>query len=225
MSKLKICAISDTHNRHHDLIIPECDVLIHCGDYSGHGLRGEVEAFCTWFNAQPGKNKILVQGNHELGVENNKEAFTLMEELCPGIILLHDSEVIIEGIKFYGSPWTPYFYDWAYNAGRTIVEAAHYQKPFIGDFWNKISDDTDVLITHGPPYEILDGTNDGRNVGCVGLKRRVGVVRPDLHFFGHIHHSYGEKHIDGTSFYNTAICDEKYYPSNKPMVVEYEKMD
>jgi len=98
-----------------------------------------------------------------------------------------------------------------------------------------IPEDTDILVTHGPPYEILDEVFavDGssyrdhgmmpRYVGCVDLAARIKEVKPDLHIFGHIHSGHGQKHVNGVSHYNASICDEMYAPSNPITIIEYEK--
>lgn len=230
MENNKIVLISDTHNKHNKLVIPECDILIHAGDYSFQGTDSEIRNFYKWLNKQPAKHIVSIQGNHEKGWEADPEngKYIALNE-CPRVNLLEDNMTIINGINIYGSPWTPYFHNWAYNAGRTISEAAHYRKPLISDIWEKIPEDTDILVTHGPPYDILDelqyinGDSKGEFVGCVELRKRIEQVRPDLHVFGHIHCQYGEKHIDGTSYYNASNCSEIYSIDNPPIVVEYAK--
>ena len=89
--------------------------------------------------------------------------------------------------------------------------------------------DTKILITHGPPYGILDqssfadGTLRKEHLGCEDLMNRIKELKElDLHFFGHIHTPGGEqKHVDGVSFYNASICDEQYYPGNPITIVDY----
>ena len=216
---MKIVAISDTHNRHKKLEIPECDLLIHAGDFTSFGYKHEIEDFAKWINKQSAKNVVIVPGNHELYFENglplSKE---WIKDNCPNAHLLIEESVEIEGIKIYGSPITPWFHDWAWNR--------HPQQ--ITKHWNNIPEDTKILITHSPPYGILDETTYANGdpkpgfLGCPQLLKRVQEIKPDLHFFGHIHAGYGEKHIDGTSYYNCSNCDETYCPSNSPTVVEYE---
>jgi Icc-related predicted phosphoesterase len=146
-----------------------------------------------------------------------------------GVILLNHEAIDIEGVKIFGSPWTPFFYDWAFNAGRTITEAAFHRKPFIGDLWATIPLDTNILVTHGPVYGILDellypnGDPKGQFVGDVELEKKIKEIKPDIHICGHVHCGYGQKHIDGTSYYNASICNEMYYPENHPHIIEYTK--
>lgn len=236
MSKLKICAISDTHNRHKKLEIPECDLLIHCGDWTSMGHAHEVEAFAVWLNKQPAKHIVLIPGNHELQFEKDfPSSKEWIIEHCPKAHLLVDESVVIEGIKIHGSPATPFFCDWAWNrsSGKTkeyYVHGKTFYPKEIKSHWDKIPNDTQILITHGPPYDILDKTTyaDGRPrpepLGCEDLLNRIKELKDlDLHFFGHIHHPGGQQlHKDGVSFYNASICDEQYYPSNSITIVEYE---
>lgn len=219
---LKIVGISDTHNRHEKLLIPECDILIHAGDWTGMGFEHEVRDFAKWLNKQTqAKHIVLIPGNHELEFENALPlSMHWFKEECPTAHLLINESVTIEGIKFYGSPITPFFCDWAWNKHRGDV---------IQSYWDAIPDDTQILITHGPPYHILDQTThaDGTlrpdRLGCYQLMNRIKELKNlDLHFFGHIHACGGEQiHKDGVSFYNAAICDETYYPSNPLTIVEY----
>lgn len=237
---MRIVAISDTHNRHKKLTIPECDLLIHAGDWSGKGAKSEVEDFAKWMAKQTQcKNIVVIPGNHELyleqGLPTSRAWFT---DHCPNAHLLIDEAVTIEGIKIYGSPATPFFCDWAWNrapgAKRAECHIAYgqikYANPIV-PHWNAIPDDVNILITHGPPYGILDTTTyaDGspRNepLGCSDLMKRIKELKDlDLHFFGHIHHPGGTQlHRDGVSFYNAAICDETYYPSNPLTILDYTK--
>jgi len=232
MKNLKVVGISDTHNRHKEITIPECDILIHCGDYSFKGYEGEIKRFYKWLNEQPAKHKMSIQGNHELGWESNpKECIKLAKSLCPDVHLLNDSSVEVEGIKIWGTPVTPWFCDWAYNRARNDAESLKYNIPLITEHYKYCPKDTDILVTHGPPYGILDelhyvnGDPKGQFVGCQDLLVLVEKVKPDLHFFGHIHCAHGEKHQNGTSFYNASICDEGYGASNDITVVEYLTTD
>lgn len=227
---MKLVFISDTHNRHKNLLIPECDILISCGDFTSMGYEDEVRKFSKWMDQQDARHIIIVPGNHELYFEKGlPESLNWIKDECPIANVLMNDSIEIEGIKFHGLSWTPFFFDWAFNAGRTIVEAGFYRKPFMGDLVEKIPDDVNILISHGPPHGILDtvnyadGTPKSGNLGCWELLKRVTELKDlDIHAFGHIHSSAGEKHQDGVSFYNASICDEIYMPSNPITEVEYE---
>lgn len=218
---MKIVAISDTHGKWNKLKIPECDILISAGDYSFKGEMHMVRDFHKWLNKQEAGHIISVQGNHELWVEENFNiAKAIAVEECPAVHFMDEGLVEIEGLNIWCSAWTPYFHNWAWNAQRGEEIKKH---------WDRIPDDTDILVTHGPPMGILDellrvdGEPSGQYVGCSDLMEAVKRIKPDLHFFGHIHCGYGEKHLNGTSFYNAAICDEMYMPTNSIHIVEYEK--
>jgi Icc-related predicted phosphoesterase len=101
--------------------------------------------------------------------------------------------------------------DWAFNLQRG---------PALREKWALIPEGTDVLITHGPPFGILDWTARGERVGCEDLLEAVRRVKPRLHVFGHIHEGYGEHEQDGTRFVNASICTEAYQPTNAPIVVD-----
>ena len=126
-----------------------------------------------------------------------------------GVTYLQDEATTIMGLKFYGSPWQPRFFDWAFNADRG--------KP-LADIWAKIPEDTDVLVTHGPPFGILDQTWRGEKVGCQDLLARVRIIRPRFHLFGHIHEGYGAFQNESTVFLNGSICDLNYNLGNLPHV-------
>ena len=158
---MKITCISDTHNQHSH-IPPDWleggDVLVHAGDVSGRGSLKEVEAFMEWFNELPYTHKIFIAGNHDFWFEK-VSTFAVNEMLAekyPNITYLNDSGVEIDGVKFWGSPVQPWFYDWAFNRVGTDI-CRH---------WDMIPLDIDVLVTHGPMKGILDMTLRGVSTGC-----------------------------------------------------------
>lgn len=230
----KIIILSDTHNRHNKLTIPECDFLFHCGDWTSMGHKHEVEDFAKWLDKQPAKHVVLIPGNHELQFEkdfpNSRKWIT---DHCPKAHLLVDESVTLEGIKIHGSPVQPFFCDWAWNraSGKKgySINFKDYYPPDIKPHWDMIPNDTNILLTHGPPFGILDKTTYANgdpkpdNLGCELLMNRIKELKDlDLHFFGHIHSPGGTQvHMDGVSFYNAAICDECYYPGNPITEVEY----
>ncbi len=196
---MRIVLISDTHNLHNTLSLPEGDLLIHAGDFSGQGLQREVMAFLDWFGRQPHPHKVLIAGNHDFLAEKNPELF---ESLIPeGVTYLNDSGTEIEGLKIWGSPVQPWFHDWAFNRQRGAEIAQH---------WELIPQDTDILITHGPPFGILDKVERGPNVGCEELIKKVESVQPMLHVFGHIHEQHGELQQGKTKFVNASVVNHRY---------------
>jgi len=211
----RIVVISDTHNRHDEVKLPEGDILVHCGDATGRGKPNEVERFLDWFDAQPFSYKIFVAGNHDFLFENH--AMLAREILSPyagRVLYLQDSSVMCYGIKFYGSPWQPEFGNWAFNLPRG---------PELEEKWQDIPTDTDFLITHGPPAKWLDRCPGGEKVGCEDLRARVFSIKPKVHAFGHIHDAYGWDYNATTIFLNASTCNESYAPVNKPIVIDRRK--
>jgi Icc-related predicted phosphoesterase len=193
------------------------------------GEEHEIKDFFEWFEVQPAKHLVLTMGNHErYFYKHYPQSLDWIPPTRAHILI--DKAVEIEGLKIYGSPWTPQFgFDWAYNACRTYVEAAHYFKPFLGDIWAKIPEDTNILISHGPPMGILDEVMDmfgaGRmiNVGCKSLMSKVdSMPKLKAHAFGHIHEWGGRlfQREDGKIFINSSVCNQQYQPVNKPVVLE-----
>lgn len=222
---MKIICISDTHNQHEKLNLPEGDLLIHSGDWTNRGTEKEILKFINWLSDQSKnyRNICFCAGNHDWLPEKDPIRFlNIISDLLPNNVhYLQDNYVIIEGLKIWGSPNTPYFCNWAFNKDEQELE----------DSWENIPEDTDILITHGPPFQILDEVpsdyrEEGQclNVGCEFLKKRVeNLNQLKLHVFGHIHYSYGYKTLNGyTTFANAAICDEKYSPSNPPIEIDLE---
>ncbi len=210
----RIVAISDTHSRHEKMpALPDGDILIHAGDATVRGSFDEIVEFNRWFSLLPHKHKILVAGNHDWLFEKSPE---MARALMTNAIYLQDNFVEVEGLKIYGAPWQPRFFDWAFNVNRGVA---------IAQKWSLIPSDTDVLITHGPPHGILDtvtdrGTGEKEAVGCEELLPAVKRIKPRAHIFGHIHAGYGQVEIDGIQFINASICNEVYAPVHAPIVIE-----
>lgn len=212
---MKIVCLSDTHNCNEQIEVPNGDILIHAGDATIRGTIPEIEEFNDWFANLPHKIKIFVAGNHDWLFEtNNSYARKLLDG---SIIYLQDSSVEIEGLKIYGSPWQPRFFDWAFNLmrGEELAEK-----------WKLIPLDTDILITHGPPNGILDEVPRKywiENTGCEELIKKVEELAQNnlkLHIFGHIHCGYGQTERFGVKFVNASNCDEEYNPTQPPIVIE-----
>jgi len=194
---MKTIAFSDTHSQHKSFQFPECDLLIFAGDCNGARKAGFID-FVNWYQTQPAKHKIFVPGNHDFFCENYPDEARL-ECKERDIIYLDHEAYEIDGIKFFGSPYTPQFFDWAFMKPREAL----------GYYWQDIPEDTEILITHGLPYGILDKCPD--SVGCEALLDRVKVVKPRYNIGGHIHEDGGKsKRIGKTTFLNVSVLDGKY---------------
>ena len=207
---MKIVAISDTHGKHQHLDLPKGDMIIHAGDVSVQGLKEQVVDFLDWFGKLDFQYKIFIAGNHDFYFE--KETAEEIEQIIPlDVIYLNDSGITIEGIKIWGSPVQPWFFDWAFNRQRGDEIAEH---------WKLIPVDTDILVTHGPAYGVLDKTVRGEAVGCEALFNFIKKIKPKVHISGHIHEAYGGVEKFGTYFINASVLDVKYRMANLP--VEFE---
>ena len=239
---MRIVCISDTHSLHDNMLhqLPKGDVLIHAGDTSNRGGEKDVTNFIHWFQNLKGYDtKIFISGNHDhcferINEPHHKGDYDWLNNLMSpenlsqsDVVYLEDSSFTIETsefsrpLKFYGSPWQPWFYDWAFNLPRLGTE--------LQEKWNAIPNDVDVLITHTPPNGYGDFINNWRqpntNVGCELLRIRVEEINPILNVFGHIHEGYGLYTNDKTIFVNASICTLDYRPTNKPIVVDLNEYD
>ncbi len=208
---MRIVAFADTHQFHDELKVPDGDVVICAGDVCRGGERAELEIFLAWFHRLPHRHRLFVAGNHDRCLEHERADVVAA---WPGVTFLEDSGVVIDGVAFWGSPWTPEFLDWSFMLPRGAALAAK---------WALIPPGTAVLITHGPPQRILDDVaayrnlpvhddgehDDDRYVGCADLRLRVRQVKPRVHLFGHIHSQSGIVDDDGVRFMNVTSneCD------------------
>lgn len=220
---MKIWLISDSHCMHKDLIIPEgIDMVIHAGDFSNQrdAYRNQYEAlnFLEWYKSLKVKYKVLVAGNHDTSIE---KGLIDMRHYADDIIYLQNYSITIEGIKIYGSPYTPSFgTGWAFNVDRDKIH----------NHWSVIPDNTDILITHGPPKGILDLTADGQSFfqcGCKALLDRVLDIQPKYHVFGHIHTELNcpnagilQMQNCKTKFVNASVVNLDYDICNNGHVIE-----
>jgi Icc-related predicted phosphoesterase len=205
---VRLVCISDTHNLHDRIAIPDGDVLIHAGDMTNTGSLEEIAACIEFLAALPHRHKVVIAGNHDFAFQREPAA---VAEIVWAVTYLQDAAAEIGGLRFWGSPWQPWFFDWAFNLERGAAIRAK---------WDLIPDGVDVLITHGPPLGHLDLTDNGRSVGCADLLDAVHRVRPRLHVFGHIHEAYGVTAQRGTKFVNACSCDLRYRPINPAVVVD-----
>lgn len=207
---MKLVCLSDTHMKHGDVDVPEGDIFIFAGDMCREGSLDQVKTFRDDFlDPLPHEHKIVIAGNHDYPFEDH-DGSDLLPEDCT---YLEDEAVTIDGVTLYGAPWQPEFCNWAFNLprGESLAEK-----------WSMIPEETDVLITHGPPDGIMDGVYRGRSIsgmrtgrdfiehaGCNELLKRVYEVEPDLHVFGHIHEHTGLEEHDGMTFANVSYLGQR----------------
>jgi len=198
---------------HRRLVVPDGDIVVHCGDWTSGGELADYEDFFGWFAALPHPHKILVAGNHEKAMEENNALMRL--RIPPDIMYLQDSGTTIAGLRFWGSPRTP---------SPQWMAFVHRPSDDPERLWDHLPENTDVLVTHGPPYGILDRAYNGHRFGDKDLMKRVHLVRPRLHLFGHIHEQNGNMERFGTVFVNAAIGDNDEDPrlSERIHVIDIE---
>jgi Icc-related predicted phosphoesterase len=220
---MKIWFLSDTHGWHEKLCIPtDVDAVIHCGDESETKIaalnEAEARDFFDWYSALSIPTKIFVPGNHSTAIE----AGLIRRGDYPHVQFLIHEFWEWDGIKIFGSPYTPNFFDWAYMKPRTELEP----------IWNSIPSGIDILITHGPPKGVGDltcdmDTRESVHVGSMSLmKQVVQRIKPKIHAFGHIHdepkfRNFGIVEVGSTKFVNCSCCDIANRLKNHGLILEF----
>ncbi len=186
-------------------------MLVHAGDLCQRGTLAELASAAAALAELPPRTKLVVAGNHDVCLQKEPiEARAILRD--HGLVYLEDEAVTIGGLRFFGSPWQPIFRVWAFGARRGAELAAK---------WAAIPEDTDVLVTHGPPWGFGDRVPLGRvgarrfggspdrevHAGCGDLRRRIEEVKPMLHLFGHIHQDPGTWTHDGTVLVNATTAE------------------
>ncbi|MFC7335744.1 metallophosphoesterase [Haloferula chungangensis] len=192
-----LCIVADTHRKHRELSIPECDILIHCGDFCSFRREDEktLHDVDTWFAESPAKQVVCVGGNHDFLLQSREFQFSHGT-------LLEDSMIEINGLLIYGAPWCPDLSGFAYYAT---------QEELI-DRWANIPSGVDILVTHTPPFGILDTPSSGTgHLGCPHLLKELRRIQPRLHVFGHIHASRGAQESQTTRFINAAVVGGRQF--------------
>ena len=197
---MTITSISDTHKNKYskvkfDELQLRSDLLIHAGDFSPmkRDCDEEVKEFLAWFSSQSQKYKILIGGNHDFIPFKRKEEFLKM--IPSNIIYLENSGIVLDGYNIWGSPNVLDLPDWAFSSSEEELKI----------IYKKIPKNTDILITHQPPFGILDNSSMHNDLGSRTLLKRVKELSIKINIFGHIHHSQGTEIIDGKIFANTSV--------------------
>jgi len=202
---LKVTAIADTHGNHENVFFDnkhiESDLLIYAGDYSSkpRELEDYVQSFLAWFSSQPQKYKILTSGNWDFFAQTSPHR---MRAIMPSnIMYIENDSITIDGKKIFVSPIVVDMKGWAFS--KTSEEAEV--------IWKRIPDDTDILITHTPPYGIRDTDRHGRHHGCKKLLDRIKELKSlNVHVFGHTHSSSGKINRNGKKFFNVSVYNKEF---------------
>jgi len=232
---MKIDCISDLHGYLPKL--PGGDLLIIAGDLTRSDELDEYLRFFYWLRKQKYVKKVLIGGNHDVlldtgipypvfcELENAKCDYLLdsgTEFVYYPPLDLDKPEVFRQKLKIWGSPWTLSFKGEKPNC-------LAFTKPTEAELAEKfalIPDDTNILVTHSPPFEILDEVQRGDKIVSVGSKSLSTKIEhlPNLklHVFGHIHEGYGTTQVGECEipFVNASFVDEHYHPCHEPIGVE-----
>ncbi len=214
---MKIVFFSDTHGQHEKVVIPTCDILIFCGDFSRSDSVRDIQPFVEWFSSRDAKHKILMPGNHD---EICEKAPALAEQTIrdAGINYPLSKTIDVEGIKIYGMPYSPTFCNWAFmlddESHRMIMHC------------DGIPDNVDILVTHCPPYGILDEVpinyyHQDCHAGGKSLLSAINRSSPKIHCFGHIHAGHGSIKINDTLHINCSILNDQYRVTNDITLINW----
>lgn len=224
---MKIASYSDPHGCLDVKIPNSVDLLLVGGDISDcRGSHNPVNQlywiknhFIPYIKDQA-KDIVFIPGNHDFCFEmlmNQYREDEFRNDLPKNVHYLRDSMIEIDGLKIYGTPWTPPFYDWAFMAEETELD-----RKFSG-----IPEGIDILLSHGPAYGLADAITErfdiGKNCGSHSLLKHVQRVMPTYFFSGHIHsadHRVNEYVYNNkvTKYANVSILDEYYEPAYFPLV-------
>lgn len=217
---LRLTFVSDLHGYLPDT--PGGDILIIGGDLTASDKLSQYEAFIEWLEAQAYGHKIVIGGNHDMRLANDE--VKIESDICKNIHYLEDSSIIIEGIKFYGFPWTVSFLGVNPLCKAFMVEHDLDLQPYL----DKIPWDVDVLISHGPMWGILDDLSYGENCGSHSLRKRVEEIRPSFFLCAHIHEQHGrilrfKNPVKDTMCINGSYVDENYRPQDEIRTITWKK--
>lgn len=217
---MKLAMVSDLHGK----LLPDaepCDVLIIAGDICPDNqftLRDRLKCAtiqASWFSQEfiPYLKRQLYSARYVLFIWGNHDFLGEFPELLPalptGVVLLHDSSIVLDGVRFSGTPWVSVPGNrWALDRPEAMNSQAY----------ELLNMTTDVLITHGPPKMILDSVAGGEHVGSSSLRRERDLILPQIHVFGHIHEARGVKSVTGGACYNVSAVTETYQPRPDPIM-------
>jgi Icc-related predicted phosphoesterase len=205
---LRLAILSDTHQWHREIGVPDAEILIHAGDFTMFSSsQASIVDFNNWLGELPHRHKIVVPGNHEFFLAKDISKRSMLSN---AVVLINES-VEIDGLRIWGSPVTPL------SGGAFGLSSADDRRRLYAG----ISKGTDVMVTHGPPYSILDSApGSTHHSGCLELLDAVLRVRPRLHVFGHIHGAHGIVHIGQTTFVNGAMIGADGDLETSPIVLQ-----
>ena len=226
---VRVLLFSDTHGRTREMTPYEyegIDISIFSGDFTNIGGYRDIVQFKDWYLSCKSKYKVMISGNHELtlDLENQGKIRPTKPELLegktpqelknvllnePGIIYLENRSINLCGLNIFGSPYSPYFCNWAFPT------------PEDPNIWDMIPQDTDIIVTHGGPLGILDKSVKGIHCGCPRLDNAILKIKPALCVFGHIHEDAGLVVKKGITYVNASVLNYHYEVAFKPRIVDF----
>jgi Icc-related predicted phosphoesterase len=216
---MKIVTFSDIHGQQNKKLTNwfesnPADLLIFAGDLQANQTTDDGTKFTQWLHKLPYPSKIMVFGNHDgyYDIITNYVVNNFYDDI---VILNNNSYTYNKNgneINIFGSPHSVEFGSWWFMLKDEELEK----------LWEKIPDNTDILITHGPPYGILDKTYAGINAGSKTLAKRIAELKKlKYHIFGHIHEAFGTVTIGQVTYLNTSLLNERYKFVNNPIIIDY----
>ncbi|KAG7349509.1 metallophosphoesterase domain containing protein [Nitzschia inconspicua] len=235
MNSTRLVIISDTHGQHRNVHLPKGDILIHAGDFTKTGEVGTIQDLSRYFEESGFAEVVVIAGNHDMTLDpeyyqRKWQRFHRIPHDCQAVqaaieqnchYLKDSTWTSLSGLNFYGSPFSPDFFDWAFNRPRG---------PPIRQVWDKIPSQEelplDILITHTPPLGRGDLTQEFVLAGCYDLLQSIQTrIKPRVNIFGHIHEGYGTSFDGQTLFVNASSLDVRYQPIHRPIVVDVSHAD
>lgn len=220
---MRICGISDMHGNL-DFTIPNCDLLLICGDivplrlqfYTQPSFEWLKTTFLKWLEQQPCDKAVIVGGNHDWAFERHPKTVAKILEGSKADYL-DCSAIEYQGKVIYGTPLCHKFGNWAFMRDDK-EQAAIYSEAI------ESHPEVDILIAHDAPYGTSDillqpGFGDGQHIGCQPLADLVKGMQPKLMLHGHLHSTNHDKEMLGnTEIYNVSLLDENYKMVYQPFI-------
>jgi len=209
-----ITLMSDTHGQHRKIPkewLPDTDWILHTGDISSIGTLDQVSDFLDWFSKVGNYSfRCFIAGNHDWLYEKN--SYVAKSMTPDNVIYLENSEVVMDGIKIFGVPQQIEFYNWAFNVPKEGMKK----------YWDAVPSDTNILLSHGAPFGVLDMTLEGKNTGCEYLLKRLSELKQiKLEVHGHIHEARGIfEGADGQKIINASLLNRNYKMVNRPYIID-----
>ena len=244
MKEIKIASTSDIHGNL-DFKVPVVDILTISGDicpvHGSHNPTSQLHwvnnKFIPWcyelINSKNVNYIVFIAGNHDFVFQvmarGKNEAFNVQWPV--GVHYLYQQHTEIEGVKFYGTPWTPTFGNWAFMQSEDVLN----------NYFASIPNDLDILLSHGPAHGLNDtimqrpewSFGSDPHVGSKSLREHIKRAKCKWLLSGHIHSAshyvekcfFGEKDTDYINCVNVSLVDETYTPTYSPFVFSIIKED